>query len=85
MKRSYLENLYFVKCKDISLKVTKNKKTIAADYRKERENFFKLNTSFVSDNKLFWNAVKPSFFNKGSHGSNVKLVYYKIIAKLRKN
>ena len=57
-------------------KLKKNKKTIAADSTKKREkNFFnKLNTSFVSDNKLFWKNVKPFFSKNGSHRGNIKLV-----------
>ena len=57
-------------------KLKKNKKTIAADSTKKREkNFFnKLNTSFVSDNKLFWKNVKPFFSKNGSHLGNIKLV-----------
>ena len=44
-------------------------------YKKERKKFFKkLNTSFVNDNKLFWKTVKTLFSNKGSPGSNIKLV-----------
>ena len=42
--------------------------------QKRKKNFFdKLNTSFVSDNKLFCKTVKPFFSNKGSHRGNIKL------------
>ena len=61
MKRSYLENLYFKRRTDST--------------KKERKFFFnKLNTSFLSDNKLFWKTVKPFFSNNGSHRGNIKLV-----------
>ena len=39
-----------------------------------RKCFNKLNPSFVNDNKQFWKTVKPLFSNKGSSGSNIKLV-----------
>ena len=76
MKRSYLENLYFKKPADHSLRDYKKQKNYCCRlYKKERKNFFnKLNTSFVSDNKLFWKTVKPFFSDKGSHRGNIKLV-----------
>ena len=57
-------------------KLRKIKKTIATDSTKNREKTFfnKLNTSFVSDNKLFWKTVKPFFSTKVIHRGNVKLV-----------
>ena len=57
-------------------KLRKIKKTIATDSTKNREKTFfnKLNTSFVSDNKLFWKTVKPFFSIKVIHRGNVKLV-----------
>ena len=76
MKRSYLENLYFKRRTDHSLRNYKKQKNYCSRlYKKERKNFFnKLNTSFVSDNKLFWKTVKPFFSNNGSHQGNIKLV-----------
>ena len=76
MKRSYLENLYFKRLTDHSLRNYKKQKSYCDRlYKKERKNFFnKLNTSFVSDNKLFWKTVKPFFSNNGSHQGNIKLV-----------
>ena len=76
MKRSYLENLYFKKRASHSLRNYKKQKIYCSRlYKKERKNFFnKLNTSFVSDNKLFWKTVKLFFSNKGSQRGNIKLV-----------
>ena len=76
MKRSYLENLYFKKRTGHSLRNYKKQKIYCSQlYKKERKNFFnKLNTSFVSDNKLFWKTVKFFFSNKGSQRGNIKLV-----------
>ena len=48
MKRSFLENLYFKKRTDHSLKNYKNKNTIAADYTKKREK-----TSLISQLYFF--------------------------------
>ena len=63
MKRSYLENLYFKRRTDHSLRNYKKQKNYCSRlYKKERKNCFnKLNTSFVSNNKLFWKTVKPFF------------------------
>ena len=46
------------------------KKTIAIGFikKKRKKIFSSLNTSFVKDNKLFWNTVKPFFSNKGNLG-----------------
>ena len=76
MKRSYLENLYFKRRTDPSLRNYKKQKNHCSRmYKKERKNLFnELNTSFVSDNKLFWKTVKPFFSNNGNHRGNVKLV-----------
>ena len=76
MKRSYIENLCFIKRTDHSLRNYKKQKNYCSRlYKKERKNFFnKLNTSFVPDNKLFWKTVKSFFSNNGSHRGNIKLV-----------
>ena len=76
MKRSYLENLYFKRRTDPSLRNYKKQKNHCSRmYKKERKNLFnELNTSFVSDNKLFWKTVKLFFSNNGNHQGNVKLV-----------
>ena len=76
MKRSYLENLYFKICTDYSLRNYKKQKNYCSRlYKKERKNFFnELNTSFLSDNKLFWKNVKPFSSNNGNHRGNIKLI-----------
>ena len=81
-KRYYEEvlprNLYFKKTLGTILKKfkKKKKKLFSADSIEKREKTFfnKLNTSFVSGNKLFWKIVKSFFSNKGSHQGNLKLV-----------
>ena len=76
MRSSYLENVYFKKRTDKSLRVYKKQKNYCSRlYRKERKKFFnKVNPFFVNDHKLFWKMIKPFFSNKGSSGSNTKLV-----------
>ena len=76
MRRSYLKNVYFKKRTDKSLRAYKKQKNYFSRlYKKERKKFFKkLNPSFVNDNTLFWETIKPFFSNKGSSGSNIKLV-----------
>ena len=56
-------------------KFQKTKSYCSRLYKRVRKDFFnKLNTSFVSDNKLFCKTVKPYFSAKGSHRGNIKLV-----------
>ena len=56
-------------------KLQKQKNYCSRLDKKERKNFFnKLNTSFVSDNKLFWKNVKFFYSHNGSHRVNIKLV-----------
>ena len=59
-----------------SLRAFKKRKSFCSRlYKKERKNFLNsLNPSFLKDNKLFWETVKPFFSNKGDHGSNLQLV-----------
>ena len=59
-------------------KLQKTKNSCSRLYKKEKNTFSnnKLNTSFVSNNKLFWRIVNLFFFLsiKGSHQSNIQLV-----------
>ena len=55
-------------------KLQKTKKLLQQTLQKrEKKLFSKLNTSFVSDNKLFWKIIEPFFSNNGSHRGNIKL------------
>ena len=76
MRRSNLENVYFKKRTGKSLRAYKKQKNYCSRlYKRERKKFFnKLNPFFVNDNKLFWKTIKPFFSNKGSSGSNIKLM-----------
>ena len=55
-------------------KLQKTKKLLQQTLQKrEKKLFSKLNTSFVSGNKLFWKIIEPFFSNNGSHRGNIKL------------
>ena len=41
--------------------------------------FNSLNLSVISDNRKFWETVKPLFPNKGNYGNKIKLVENKEI------
>ena len=75
-RRSYQENVYFKKRTDKSFRAYKKQKNHCSRfYKKERKKLFnKLNPFFVNDNKLSWKTGKLFFSNKGSSGSNIKLV-----------
>ena len=92
IRRSYLENVYFRKKNGQVFESIQKTKIIVAGFIKKnvkKSQINKLNPSFVNDNKLFWKTVKPFFSDKGSSGSNIKLMekdkYCKMIKKLLKN
>ena len=76
MRRSHLEKVYQKNKSEKSFKAYKKQKIFCSRlYKKERKRFFNnLDASFVTDNKLFWNTMKPFFSNKGNYGSQIKLV-----------
>ena len=76
MRRSHLEKVYYKNKSEKSFKAYKKQKNFCSRlYKKERKRFFNsLNPSFVTDNKLFWKTIKPFFSNKGSYGSQIKLL-----------
>ena len=72
MRRSKLEEIYFRKQINESLKAYKEQKNYCSKlYKKDRKKFFdNLNTSAASDNKTFWKVIKPFFTNKSTFGRN---------------
>ena len=76
MRGSHLEKVYYKNKSEKSLKAYKKMKNICSRlYKKECKRFFNnLNPSFVTDNKLFWKAIKPFFSNKGNYGSQIELL-----------
>ena len=73
MRRSKLEKIYFKKQTNKSLKTYKKQKNYCRKlYKKERKKLFdNLSTSVVSDNKTFWEVLKPFFTNKSAFGRNI--------------
>ena len=73
----------FLKRTNESLKAYKKQKNYCSKlYKKERKKSFdNLNTSVVSDNKTFWNVIKPFFTNKSTFGRNIKLIEKEEILK----
>ena len=61
MKRSKIEKVYFKKQANESLKAYKKLKSYCSKlYKKERKKIFdNLSTSVISNNKTFWNVIKP--------------------------
>ena len=76
MRRSHLEKVYYKNKSEKSFKAYEKQKYFCSrPYKKERKRFFNiLDPCFVPDNKLFWKTIKPFFSNKGSYGSQIKLV-----------
>ena len=74
MKSSRLENIYFKKQDNHSLRAYKKQKKICSRlYKKKRKNFFNnLNPKFLSDIKLFWKTVKSLFSSKSSYNAKIK-------------
>ena len=77
MKRPRLENIYFKKQDNHSLRAYKKQKSYCSRLYKQERNFFfnNLNPKFVSDIKLFWKTVKPLFTSKSSYNTNIKLTH----------
>ena len=73
MRRSKLEKIYFEKQTNESLKTYKKQKNYCRKlYKKERKKFFdNPSTSVVSDNKTFWEVIKPFLTNKSAFGRNI--------------
>ena len=63
IRRSHLENLYFRKRTNKSLKAYKEQKNYCSrHYKKERKKLFnKLNLSFVKKSSLWWKTFRPFF------------------------
>ena len=66
MKRSRLRNKFLNNKSDIDRKAyNKQRNYCVSLIRREKKEFFsKLNTADISDNKVFWNKIKPLFTDK---------------------
>ena len=76
MLRSKLKNIYNKKKSDESNKAYKRQRNLCTKlFRKEKKVFYgNLNPSLISDNKKFWNTVKPFFSDKKVSNENITLV-----------
>ena len=66
MKRSRLRNKFLSDRTEMSQKYYKKQRNICVNLlkRDKKEGFAKLDINFISDNKKFWQIVKPLFSNK---------------------
>ena len=82
MRRSVLENKFYKdKSSESRIKYKKQKNYTSKLLKKEKRAYFRnLRTDNFTDNKKFWNTVKPLFSNKGDNTQNITIVKDKIIA-----
>ena len=76
MDRSYLENKYYKYRTPVLWQAYKKQKNYCNRlYKRERKRYYSnLNLSNITDNKKFWNTVKPLFSEKGRGKKNIILV-----------
>ena len=76
MKRSELETKYLkYKTNESSLKFKKQKNYCIRLYKKERKKYYEnLDLNNVTDNKKFWNTIKPFLSGKNKNCSKINLV-----------
>ena len=76
MHRSHLENKYYkYRTPEHGRAYKKQKNYCNRLYKRERKKYFSnLNLNNITDNKKFWNTVKPLFSEKGGGKENIVLV-----------
>ena len=76
MDRSRLKNRYFkIRTPDNWLTYKKQRNYCVSLFRNEKNIFYHhLDTKSVTDNKLFWKVIKPSFSDKVVSNENITLV-----------
>ena len=76
MRRSALENLYHQKKTIEHNKAYKKQKNFCSRlYKKERKKYYaNINLNDITDNKKFWQTVKPLFSNKEQNCKKITLV-----------
>ena len=76
MKRSMLKNKFLkYRTPENWEAYKKQRNSCVYQFRKERKAFFNnLDTKTVTDNKLFWKVIKPSFSDKARVSGNITLV-----------
>ena len=76
MRRSALENKYLKNKKAETKRLYKKQKNYCSKlYKKERKQYFaNLSLKNVTDNKKFWQTVKPFFSEKGSLSQRINII-----------
>ena len=76
MKRSRLRNTFLNSKSDIDRKAYNKQRNYCVSLigREKKEFFSKLNTADISDNKVFWNKIKPLFTDKIKSKSKITLI-----------
>ena len=77
MKRSQLRNVFLKKKKTLESQVAYNKQRnyFTSLLRKEKQSYFEnIDTSKISENKIFWKTMKPMFSNKSVNRERITLV-----------
>ena len=76
MKRSNLATKYRRTPTDENLRAWKKHKNYCSNlYKKERKNYYEsLDMKNLTDNKKFWDTIKPIFSNKAKGSSNITLI-----------
>ena len=76
MKRSQLRNAFLKKrTPESQVAYNKQRNYCTSLLRKEKRNYFEnIDTSKISDNKMFWKTVKPMFSNKNVNRESITLV-----------
>ena len=76
MKRSRLRNKFLNTKSDIDRKAYNKQRNLSVSLiRREKKNFFNnISTRDITDNKIFWKAVKPLFTDKIQTKSKITVV-----------
>ena len=76
MKHSNLENKFYKCSSEVNKIAFRNQKNYCNRlYKRERRNYYaKLKLNNITDNKKFWNVMKPLFSNKGGVKNNIALI-----------
>ena len=83
MKRSRLRNKFLNTKSDIDRKAYNKQRNLCVSLiRSEKKNFFSnINTSDITDNKTFWQTVKPVFTDKIKTKSKITLIEKNIVSQ----
>ena len=76
MQRSYLENKFYkYRSEEYRMALKRQKNYCNRLYKRERRKYYsQLNLNNITDNKKFWNVMRPLFSNKGGIKDDIVLV-----------